>query len=86
MSDKPKQEEGSKIGQADQAAKKPSKPLTDAELEKVSGGQKEAFVKGTTTWVNLMAYRKKGSNAEPSQKRSVTELFRELSAETATAK
>lgn len=86
MSDKPKQEDGSKIEKADQAAKKPAKPLTDADLDKVSGGQKEAFVKGTTTWVNLMAYRKKGSGAEPSQKRSVAELYKELAAETTAAK
>jgi bacteriocin-like protein len=77
MSDKPKQDKQEDAKKVEES----KKPLTDAELAKVSGGQKEAFVKGTTTWVNLMAYRKKSTDAEPSQQKSVADLYEELAAE-----
>jgi hypothetical protein len=78
--------------------KKPAEGLSDEELDKASGGMgiipgrltenrvadSEVFVKiSGPSWVNLMAYRKAGWEAEPKEKRSVVELHNRLVAESA---
>ena len=83
MSDQPKKPDA--INKAD----KPAEPKKDTsldrdELDKVSGGQAHvvhAFVQGGPVFSQVQSYRKEvqGDASEP--KRSLTEIFEEVSAE-----
>lgn len=94
MSDK---RAGRSAGKKPKAASDPTKKvratLSDADLDKVSGGTKISFdddgggvhIPGPS-WVNLMAYRKAGWGVERSRRRSATEVFNEIAAKSPSEK
>lgn len=83
MSDQPKQPEA--IDKADKPAEpKKDKSLDREELDKVSGGRARVvvpFVQGGPIFAQVQSYRKEVQGDTSKPKRSLTEIFEEVSAE-----